>query len=188
MRSCVLLVGALASQLIVGRVPEQTTFSSIMVLQSFLGALTQLLGVGAGGTLFLSSSLLIPALVLNAMLTNPGDDISLWSYAIGQITPLVTGSTLLYSVLDVFVPLVRKSVRSSCIRSWLISIVDRAHRRRGSIRVHHCHHCWHYILVHASSNRSFRAALQPPSLDSPCPLHVHGNRPGHGGVLYAFSI
>ncbi|KAM5532207.1 hypothetical protein V8D89_014107 [Ganoderma adspersum] len=99
------LSGALASQLIVGRVPEQTTFSSIMVVQSFLGALIQLLGVGASGTLFLTSSPLIPALVLNAVLTDPGDDISLWSYAIGQITPMVTGSTLFYSVVDVFVPL-----------------------------------------------------------------------------------
>ena len=119
-----LLLGALASQLIVGRVPEQTTFSSIMVLQSFLGAVIQLLGVGASGTLFLSSSPLIPALVLNAVLTNPGDDISLWSYAIGQITPLVTGSTLLYSVLDVFVPLVRSCVHMSYIQSCLILITD----------------------------------------------------------------
>ena len=77
-----------------------------MVLQGFLSALIQMLGVGAGGSLFLSSCPMIPALVLNFLLTSPGDDISLWSYAIGLVTPLVTGTILLLSVLDVFVPLV----------------------------------------------------------------------------------
>ena len=109
-----LLSGALASQLIIGHVPEQTAFSSIMVLQGFLGALIQLLGIGAGGTLFLSSSPMIPALVLNSLLTNPGDDISLWSYAIGLVTPLVTGTVLLLSVLDVFVPLVSSLTNLHC--------------------------------------------------------------------------
>lgn len=121
---CILLLGALASQLIIGRVPEQTTFSSVMVLQSFLGALVQLLGIGASGALFLTSSPLIPALILNAVLTNPGDDISLWSYAIGLITPLVTGSTLLFSVIDVFVPLVCSSVHLTRIKWWLNPIAD----------------------------------------------------------------
>ena len=130
---CISLLGALASQLIVGRVPEQTTFSSIMVVQSFLGAVVQLLGVGAGGTLFLTSSPLIPALVLNAVLKVPGDDISLWSYAIGQITPLVTGSTLLYSVVDVFVPLVRGSVRLSIIELRLNPVSD-LHRPDASAK------------------------------------------------------
>ena len=85
-----------------------------MVLQGFLGALIQLLGIGAGGTLFLSSSPMIPALVLNSFLTNPGDDISLWSYAIGLVTPLVTGTVLLLSVLDVFVPLVSSLTNLHC--------------------------------------------------------------------------
>lgn len=77
-----------------------------MVLQAFLAALIQLLGVGAGGALFLSSAPMIPALVLNALLTTSGDDITLWSYAIGLLTPLVIGTTLTCAVLDVFVPLV----------------------------------------------------------------------------------
>ena len=85
-----------------------------MVLQGFLGALIQLLGIGAGGTLFLSSSPMIPALVLNSFLTNPGDDISLWSYTIGLVTPLVTGTVLLLSVLDVFVPLVSSLTNLHC--------------------------------------------------------------------------
>ena len=77
-----------------------------MLLQTFLAAVIQLLGVGAGGALFLSSAPMILALGLNALLTRPGDDISLWAYALGELTPLVTGTTLMCAVLDVFVPLV----------------------------------------------------------------------------------
>ncbi|TBU47465.1 hypothetical protein BD309DRAFT_855887 [Dichomitus squalens] len=99
------LSGALVSQLIVGHVQEQTAFSSIMIVQGFLGALIQLLGFGSSATLFMTSSPMIPALILNALLTSPGDDISLWSYAISVVTPLIAGTSMLYSVLDVFVPL-----------------------------------------------------------------------------------
>ncbi|KAI0332654.1 hypothetical protein GY45DRAFT_1344453 [Cubamyces sp. BRFM 1775] len=99
------LSGALASQLLVGRVREHTAFTSIMLLQAFLAALIQGLGIGAGGVLFLSSAPFVLALLVNKFLTRPGDDISLWSYAIGLLTPLATGTTLLCSVLDVFVPL-----------------------------------------------------------------------------------
>ncbi|KAI0676099.1 hypothetical protein C8Q78DRAFT_369024 [Trametes maxima] len=99
------LSGALASQLLVGRVREHTAYTSLMLLQSFLAALIQNIGIGAGGTLFLSSGPFVPALLLNSFLTRPGDDISLWSYALGQLSPLVTGTTLFCAVLDVFVPL-----------------------------------------------------------------------------------
>ncbi|KAI0630537.1 hypothetical protein C8Q77DRAFT_1211545 [Trametes polyzona] len=99
------LTGALVSQLFVGRVREHTVYTSLMLMQSFLAAVIQLIGVGAGGTLFLTSAPLAIALLVNKALTRPGDDISLWSYAIGQLSPLVTGTTLFCAVLDVFVPL-----------------------------------------------------------------------------------
>ncbi|KAI0794351.1 hypothetical protein C8Q74DRAFT_1365816 [Fomes fomentarius] len=99
------LAGGLASQLLVGRVREHTAFASTMLLQSFLATLTQFLNIGSGGALFLSSAPFIPSLLLNALLTAPGDDISLWTYALGQLSPLVSGTTLTCGVLDVFVPL-----------------------------------------------------------------------------------
>ncbi|KAI0718042.1 hypothetical protein C8T65DRAFT_706971 [Cerioporus squamosus] len=107
--ACILLYGpaALAGtrSLLVGRIREHTAFTSVMLLQAFLAALIQFLGIGSGGALFLSSAPLIPALLLNALLTDPGDDVSLWSYAIGQLSPLVIGTTLTCGVLEVFVPL-----------------------------------------------------------------------------------
>ncbi|KAI0358143.1 hypothetical protein OH77DRAFT_1421438 [Trametes cingulata] len=99
------LTGALVSQLFVGRVHEHTAFTALMLIQSFLAALIQVLGLGAGGVLFLSSAPFALALLINKVLTKPGDDISLWSYAVGQLSPLVTGTTLFCAVLDVFVPL-----------------------------------------------------------------------------------
>ncbi|KAI0364703.1 hypothetical protein BV20DRAFT_1029237 [Pilatotrama ljubarskyi] len=99
------LTGALASQLLVGRVHEHTAFTSLMLIQSFLAALIQLIGLGSGGVLFLSSAPFCLALLINKVLTKPGDDISLWSYAVGQLSALVTGTTLFCAVLDVFVPL-----------------------------------------------------------------------------------
>ncbi|KAI0705019.1 hypothetical protein C8T65DRAFT_653452 [Cerioporus squamosus] len=99
------LAGGVASQLLVGRTREHTAFTSVMLLQAFLAALFQYLGIGSGSALFLSSAPLIPALVLNALLTERGDDMSLWSYAIGQLSPLVIGTTLTCGVLEVFVPL-----------------------------------------------------------------------------------
>ena len=77
-----------------------------MLVQAFLAVAIQFLDIGGGGLTFLSSAPLIPALVLNSMLTSPGEDISLWAYAIGQISPLVTGTTIFCAILDVFVPLV----------------------------------------------------------------------------------
>ena len=91
---------------------EHTAFTSIMLLQAFLAAVIQGLGIGAGGMLFLSSSPFVLALLVNKFLSKPGDDISLWSYAIGLLTPLATGTTLMCSVLDVFVPLVSYTVTS----------------------------------------------------------------------------
>ncbi|KAI0766101.1 hypothetical protein BD413DRAFT_605949 [Trametes elegans] len=99
------LTGALASQLLVGRVHEHTAFSSVMLVQAFLATLIQGLGIGSGGILFLSAAPFGLALLLNAFLTKPSDNISLWSYAVGLLSPLVTGTTLFCSVLDVFVPL-----------------------------------------------------------------------------------
>lgn len=46
------------------------------------------------------------ALVINTFLTSSGDDISLWTYAIGQFVPLSIGSQMIFTTLDVFVPLV----------------------------------------------------------------------------------
>ncbi|CAL1714519.1 unnamed protein product [Somion occarium] len=99
------LGGALASQLLVGNVREQTIFSSLTILHAFLASGLQLINVGSSVVFFLSGLPLTLALLLNSFVSKPGDDMSLLSYALGQLVPLTTGAQIVYQVLDVFVPL-----------------------------------------------------------------------------------
>jgi hypothetical protein len=103
-------------------------FTSILLLQSF-GALTlQLLGVGSAAIFYLSALPLFLAMGINEYLV-PGvpqkagntpkaaagaaangpveqGDISLWTYALGQASPLLVGTQILVGVCEFFVPLV----------------------------------------------------------------------------------
>ncbi|KAH9951135.1 hypothetical protein B0H21DRAFT_719728 [Amylocystis lapponica] len=99
------LAGSLASQLLVGRVREQTTFSSLLILQVSVAALLQLVGIGSGVLFFLSALGMLVSLVFNGLTTKPGDDVSLLGYALGQFPPLSLGTQIFCITLDVFVPL-----------------------------------------------------------------------------------
>ena len=101
-----LLTGALISQLLFGRLRERTTFASVILLQSFIACVGQLVGVGSAGVFALSAAPMVVAIVLNAILASSVDDISLWSYAVALFTPLSLGAQMFYITLDVFVPLV----------------------------------------------------------------------------------
>lgn len=94
------------SQLLFGRLHERTTFTSVILLQSFIAFAGQLLNVGSAGVFALSAAPMVIAIALNAFLTNSGDEISLWSYAVALFTPLSLGAQMFYITLDVFVPLV----------------------------------------------------------------------------------
>ncbi|KAI0078731.1 hypothetical protein K474DRAFT_1593590 [Panus rudis PR-1116 ss-1] len=99
------LTGTLASQLLIGHVREQTVFSSLVLSHAFLACTLQLLGIGSSAVFFLSGLPLFLAYVANTFLVRNGDEVSLWSYAIGQFVPLTTGTRMVLAVLDVFVPL-----------------------------------------------------------------------------------
>lgn len=81
--------------------------TSMLLVQSFSAFAIQWLGVGSAALLFLSSLALFVALTVNSFVVKPGQDVSLWAYAIGQTIPSTTGAQMLYGVLEVFVPLVR---------------------------------------------------------------------------------
>ncbi|KAH7910240.1 hypothetical protein BJ138DRAFT_132560 [Hygrophoropsis aurantiaca] len=98
------LTGALASQLLVGRVHEKTMFSSLLLAQSFLAAALQLAGIGSGAMFFLSALPVFISLIVNGFIEE-GDRVSLWAYALSQVVPLLTGTQLASATLVVFVPL-----------------------------------------------------------------------------------
>ncbi|KZT10195.1 uncharacterized protein LAESUDRAFT_756379 [Laetiporus sulphureus 93-53] len=128
-RACMVLYGpaafsgALASQLLVGRVTEHTAFSSLLLLQSFVACAGQLLHFGSAGVFALSGYPILLALVLNPFLTKPGEDISLWSYALSQFTPLSLGAQMFYITLDVFVPLTGRIGEEAPAENIIASIV-----------------------------------------------------------------
>ena len=109
--SCLILylppafAGALASQLLFGRIREVTVFTSLLLLQSFLALLLQMMGYGSAAVYHLSAVPLGISLLLNQLFVSDPEEIRLWTYAISQLAPLMNGTQLCVALLDVFVPL-----------------------------------------------------------------------------------
>jgi hypothetical protein len=80
-------------------------FTSLLLLQTFLACVIQFAGIGSAVLYFISGSFLFLSLLLNALFTN-GGEIALWTYALAQFVPILTGTQLMAATLDVFVPLV----------------------------------------------------------------------------------
>ncbi|TFK48370.1 hypothetical protein OE88DRAFT_1684387 [Heliocybe sulcata] len=100
------LTGALVSQYLIGPISEHTVLASLLLVQSFLAMVIQLVGVGSAAMFFVTSVPLFVALVLDAIkVTRAGDGVGMWTYALGQVMPLLTGTQVVATVLDVFVPL-----------------------------------------------------------------------------------
>ena len=99
------LAGALASQLLFGRIREVTIFTSLLLLQSYLALLVQMIGYGSAAVFYLSALPLGVSLLLNQMFVLDPEEIHLWTYAISQLLPLMNGTQLCVALLDVFVPL-----------------------------------------------------------------------------------
>ena len=102
------LAGALASQLLFGRVREVTVFTSLLLLQSFLALSLQMIGYGSAAMYIVSSLPLGVSLVLNQLFVSDPEEIRLWTYAISQLMPAMSGAQLCATMFDVFVPLTGK--------------------------------------------------------------------------------
>ncbi|KAJ8075039.1 hypothetical protein PM082_019366 [Marasmius tenuissimus] len=99
-------LGALLPQLVVGGVEETTVYSVILLAQTGLAVIIQFLGVGSASLLFVTALSLFAALLLNTLLADSKRrELSLWTYALGQTLPMMTGTMCAYPVLEVFVPL-----------------------------------------------------------------------------------
>lgn len=99
------LLGALLSQYLVGPVFERDILNALLVLQCGLAYGIQMAGIGSAGLFFLSGLPLFIALLSNRLITGNATDISLITYAIAQLEPLLIGSLMLTTVSEVFVPL-----------------------------------------------------------------------------------
>lgn len=113
-------LGILASQTIFPDVAERDVLSALLLMQSGGALALQLFGIGSACFLFLTAGGIFIALSLDALL-NPNIAVSLWTYALGLLVPLLTGTQMTYIVLDVFVPLVCPylRVRTLCINQFI---------------------------------------------------------------------
>ncbi|KAF9644527.1 hypothetical protein BDM02DRAFT_3121775 [Thelephora ganbajun] len=99
------LAGALASQLLFGRIREVTIFTSLLLLQSYLAFTLQMIGYGSAAMFYLCALPLGVSLLLNQISALDPEEIHLWTYAISQLVPLMNGTQLCAGLFDVFVPL-----------------------------------------------------------------------------------
>ncbi|KAI9455042.1 hypothetical protein F5148DRAFT_409217 [Russula earlei] len=98
------LAGMLSIQMVFPDVAERHVLTALLLMQSSGALALQLLGIGSAYILFINSVPLFVALLFDALL-NPGAIVSLWVYALGSVMPLLTGTKMACTVLDVFVPL-----------------------------------------------------------------------------------
>jgi len=102
----IMFLGALISQYLVGQVHEQSVFTALLLVQAFVAVAVQVAGIGSAAIFFICALPLFVALIINSLLMGNTKNLSLWTYAIGQILPLLSGSMLIVGVVEVFVPLV----------------------------------------------------------------------------------
>jgi len=105
-----IIAGALTSQLILGRIQEHTLLTSILLTQAFTAFVIQMFNIGSAAMFFVCALPLFFTLILNRFVAKEGQ-VSLWTYAFGQLTPLLTSTILFLSVSEVFVPLVCSPTR-----------------------------------------------------------------------------
>ncbi|KAJ7083760.1 hypothetical protein C8R44DRAFT_53144 [Mycena epipterygia] len=120
------LLGALASQLLVPATDEKTVFAAILLLQSTAAFVIQLLNVGSAAAFFISALPIFGSLLLNdVVLTTRKGEMSLWTYAVGQFLPLLTGTLIMVPTVEVFVPLTGRlgNVPADNIVGTLIAIL-----------------------------------------------------------------
>ncbi|TFY54790.1 hypothetical protein EVG20_g9564, partial [Dentipellis fragilis] len=117
------LAGAFASQLLLPRLPERNVFTATLLTQSVLALVIQLVGFGSAALFYLSALPLFLALVLDYSFNSTPGTIALWTYAFGQLSPLLTGTQMLCTTLDVFVPLTGRIGREAPAEHIIASIV-----------------------------------------------------------------
>jgi hypothetical protein len=116
-------------------------FTSLLLLQSLSAFVIQMAGIGSAAVFFLSALPLFVALLINGLLI-PGtqvvkarvkgkkrrillkrhNEISLWTYALGQALPLTTGTQTIVVVCEFFAPLVCRWVFFFALFCLLMSL------------------------------------------------------------------
>ncbi|KAI0046019.1 hypothetical protein FA95DRAFT_1680074 [Auriscalpium vulgare] len=116
------IAGAFATQLLIPSVPERSVFTGMLLTQAIGAFVVQLCGFGSAVILYLSAVPLLLALVTDHMF-NDGPTVSLWTYAAAQLGPLLSGTQVLCTVFDVFVPLTGRIGREAPAEHIIATLV-----------------------------------------------------------------
>ncbi|KIJ96005.1 hypothetical protein K443DRAFT_134254 [Laccaria amethystina LaAM-08-1] len=109
---------------LLGHLHEKTVFTSLLLMQSGLAILVQLLKVGSAAMFFLSALPLFVVLLINPLFSGNTKTISLATYFLGQICPLLTGSLLTIPTIEVFVPLMGRVGAQAPADNMIASLVS----------------------------------------------------------------
>jgi hypothetical protein len=99
-------------------------FTALLLTYSISAFVLQMAGIGSAAVLYLTAMPLFVALVLEAAIRGGSSPVSMWVYALGQLTPLLTGTQMTCTIFDVFVPLVRSGAFAFCLRRGSMSVHD----------------------------------------------------------------
>jgi hypothetical protein len=80
--------------------------TSLLLVLSSGAFVLQLISVGSSVMLFLIALPLLASLLVDRVINKSASTVSLLTYALGQIIPLLTGTQIICTIFDVFVPLV----------------------------------------------------------------------------------
>jgi len=116
---------------------ERPIFAGLLLFQSFLAALGQLINIGSSAAPFIGSLGFFTAMCLDTTLAymhhtppfNDDRELPLWAYPVAMFLPLCCGVQLLAATLVVFVPLV--SFKTSRPRLTLIIVCSQTGRMGG---------------------------------------------------------
>lgn len=117
------LAGAFSTQLLVARLPERTMFSGLLLSLAFATVFLQFIGIGSAAMFFLSAAPIFVSILLDSLSTGGKGPMSLWAYALGQLSPLLTGTQVICTVFDVFVPLTGRTGREAPAEHIIASLV-----------------------------------------------------------------
>jgi hypothetical protein len=177
----------LASQVVFPDVAERSVLSALLLMLSGGALGLQLLGIGSACFLFLAAAALFVALSLDALL-NSNVIVSLWTYALGLVVPLLIGTRMTCIVLDVFVPLVcSHSSRPDSARKT-IHIIDWTYRRGRSCRAHHRIYRCSHVTPHRTTRYTVLATVFAQGTDEHGHYTEYRDCRRYGSICSPFAL
>ena len=146
-------------------------FSALLLTHSIGAFVVQMAGIGSAAMLYLTAMPLFVSLALERAVRGGSSPVSLWTYALGQLTPLLTGTQVICTTVDI--QLFHALGASGCFYT--------AHPLFSHLTDTHTHTHTHTALWgHRQDVSGSRPQLNPSSqCSSPCAGHTYSRSWSH---------